>query len=310
MGLAPRRMIAFEGMEAGITGPRWRADEHEVVRWCRMLVESGIPADRRRLGLDVPPDPAMEGVTVIHPGAASPGRRWPSERFAVVARHEAERGRSVVVTGNASERGLAIAVAEAAGLSRAAVLAGETGIMQLARIVAAAARIVCSDTGVAHLATAVGTPIVVIFGPTSPAHWGPPADVPQHRALWAGLTGDPRPRRRIGAARHSGGRRSGRGRHSARPWRRRPRPAGRGAAIAPFTSPMVVALDVKVLEGSGECQRPQRRTTDIVEHQRRPLPVRLRCAVRRALIPAEPRNSSSSNWRWISPGPLRGSTAR
>lgn len=37
----------------------------------------------------------------------------------------------------------------------------------------------------------MGTPSVVVFGPTSPAEWGPPPDRPQHRALWAGLRGDP-----------------------------------------------------------------------------------------------------------------------
>jgi hypothetical protein len=31
---------------------------------------------------------------------------------------------------------------------------------------------------------------VVLFGPTPPALWGPPADRPQHRALWTGRTGD------------------------------------------------------------------------------------------------------------------------
>jgi hypothetical protein len=32
---------------------------------------------------------------------------------------------------------------------------------------------------------------VVLFGPTPPALWGPPADRPWHRALWAGTGGDP-----------------------------------------------------------------------------------------------------------------------
>jgi ADP-heptose:LPS heptosyltransferase len=32
-------------------------------------------------------------------------------------------------------------------------------------------------------------PSVVLFGPVPPDRWGPPADRPQHRALWPG----PRP---------------------------------------------------------------------------------------------------------------------
>src|SRR6266508_1477286 len=77
-------------------GPRWRADEHEVARWCRLLEESGIAADPRRLDIDLPPGPLPHGAreaTLVHPGAASPARRWPAERFAAVARAEASAGR-------------------------------------------------------------------------------------------------------------------------------------------------------------------------------------------------------------------------
>jgi ADP-heptose:LPS heptosyltransferase len=63
--------------------------------------------------------------------------------------------------------------------------------MELAAAVSAAARVVSGDTGVAHLATALRRPSVVLFGPTSPLLWGPPPGRPWHRALWAGMTGDP-----------------------------------------------------------------------------------------------------------------------
>jgi ADP-heptose:LPS heptosyltransferase len=78
----------------------------------------------------------------------------------------------------------------APGLGPQAVLAGRTDLLGLSALVASARLLVGPDTGVAHLATAFGTPSVVLFGPTSPALWGPPADRPQHRALWAGRTGD------------------------------------------------------------------------------------------------------------------------
>jgi ADP-heptose:LPS heptosyltransferase len=177
----PRRLIAF-----GEDGIEWRAGEHEVHRWCRLLEESGIPADPDDLDLPFPGEPPVApGATVIHPGAASPARRWPVERWRAVAHAEAEAGREVVITGSAEERDLADAV----GVGT--VLAGETDLLGLAATVATAGRVLCGDTGVAHLATAFGTPSVVLFGPTPPAEWGPPADRPQHTALWAGRTGDP-----------------------------------------------------------------------------------------------------------------------
>lgn len=182
---SPRRLVAF----GAPGGPAWREGEHEVARWCRLLRESAIPADPADLRLDVEAI-GIADATVVHPGAASGSRRWPAERFAAVARAEREAGRVVVVTGGAAEIPLARTVADCAGLPESAVLAGRTSLVELAGLVAAAGRVVCGDTGVAHLATAVGTPSVVLFGPISPHEWGPPRD-PKHRALWAGLTGDP-----------------------------------------------------------------------------------------------------------------------
>lgn len=182
-------------MSESFGGPQWRPGEHETARWCRLLEESGVPADPGRLDLRRPPGelshPAARGATLIHPGAASAARRWPPERFAAVASAELERGRTVLLTGSRGERALAANVARRAGLPPDAVLAGGTDLLGLAGLVAAAGRIVCGDTGVAHLATALGVPSVVLFGPTSPEEWGPPAGRPWHRALWRGRAGDP-----------------------------------------------------------------------------------------------------------------------
>ena len=174
--------------------PAWRAGEHEVKRWCRMLTEHGMTANPAELQLEAPPGEApsaARGATLIHPGAATAARRWPAERFAEVARAERARGADVVITGAPEEAELAASVARTAGLPPDANLAGRNGIGALARYVAAADRVICGDTGVAHLATALGTPSVVLFGPSSPAEWGPPAERTRHRVLWAGRTGDP-----------------------------------------------------------------------------------------------------------------------
>jgi ADP-heptose:LPS heptosyltransferase/uncharacterized protein YjbJ (UPF0337 family) len=189
----PRRLIAFAAPDVPWRGPEWRAGEHEVARWCRLLEQSGIPADPARLDLPPPPgpDPGVRGASVIHPGAASAARRWPAERWAAVAAAERRAGRRVVVTGSAPERPLAEAVARGGGLDAADVLAGRTDLLALAAVVAAAGRVLCGDTGIAHLATAFGVPSVLLFGPTPPAAWGPPRDRPQHVVLHRGGRGDP-----------------------------------------------------------------------------------------------------------------------
>jgi ADP-heptose:LPS heptosyltransferase len=207
LAMQPRNLVAFRhpAIVTSAGAPRWSASEHEVARWCRLLTEHGIPADPAALDLDLdarvdldagpgvqPAAPArVPPLTVVHPGAASESRRWPAARFAAVARHEVAEGRRVVVTGATCERARAERVAALAGLSPGAVLAGRTSLAGLVALVRRAATVVCGDTGVAHLATALRRPSVVLFGPTAPAEWGPPADRPWHRVLWAGRTGDP-----------------------------------------------------------------------------------------------------------------------
>jgi ADP-heptose:LPS heptosyltransferase len=157
-----------------------------------MLEGHGIPADPADLLLrevPAPPPGIQRGASVIHPGAASGARRWPADRWAAVVAAERDAGRPVVLTGSAAERALAERVAVEAG-GGAVVVAGRTGLSELAGIVAGAGRVLCGDTGIAHLASALRRPSVVLFGPTSPVTWGPPADGP-HEVLWAGRTGDP-----------------------------------------------------------------------------------------------------------------------
>lgn len=202
----PGRLIAWahDDVPGAIDGAAWRRDEHERVRWCRLLSAYGITADPDDLHLPPPTgdvaadapggavhrDPDLAGVTVVHPGAAAIARRWPTERWAAVARHERSHGRRVVITGGSDEIDLAKAVAQDAGLGGEDVVAGRTDLADLADLVAMAGRVVCGDTGVAHLASAFATPSVVLFGPTDPAAWGPPATGP-HTVLWDGAIGDP-----------------------------------------------------------------------------------------------------------------------
>jgi ADP-heptose:LPS heptosyltransferase len=194
LGVRPRALVAFANAEVVETAgfPLWRANEHEVDRWCRLLHEFGIPADARRLRLPplekVRPPEAAVGATLIHPGAKSGSRRWPAERWADVARGQARSGHRVAISAGPGEEGLARRVASLAGLPGSAVIAAP--LLEMAAAVAAARMVACGDTGVAHLATAYGTPAVVVFGPTPPWLWGPPMWHP-HIALWSGRRGDP-----------------------------------------------------------------------------------------------------------------------
>ncbi|MDG9701286.1 glycosyltransferase family 9 protein [Streptomyces sp. DH37] len=189
--LNPRRLLAF----AAEDGPEWYAEEHERDRWCRFLAWYGIPADPADLRL---PPPAVAspapGAVLLHPGAGSPARCWPVERYAAVAGELRRAGCRVVVTGGAREYDLLARLAKLAGLPDADVH-GAPPLERLAALVAGASAVVSGDTGVAHLAVAYGTPSVTLFGPVSPALWGPPP-LERHRVLWhPGPPGDPHGRR-------------------------------------------------------------------------------------------------------------------
>jgi ADP-heptose:LPS heptosyltransferase len=187
----PGRLWAFANPEGGHPeGPAWEEEEHEVHRWCRLLRHYGVHADPCDLSLAVPPVAVPRGVTIVHPGAKSPSRRWPAARYAAVAKTLAAAGHRVVVTGSPGEEDLAVRVAGQAGLPGAAVLAGRTGLGELAALVAHARLVISGDTGIAHLATGYGTASVVLFGPMPPARWGPPAR-PYHRAIWHGTEAEP-----------------------------------------------------------------------------------------------------------------------
>lgn len=185
--LISHRHCAFPGVD----GPPWRADLHEVDRWCALLEWAGIPCDPEDLAIPRPPGhPDRSSAVVIHPGAAYAARRWPPERFAQVAAALRNRGHDVVITGDTSEVDLATSVADAAGLPRSAVLAGTLGLLELVALISDCRLLICGDTGVGHIATATGTPSVLLFGPTPPNRWGPRGSGP-HVAVWAGDKGDP-----------------------------------------------------------------------------------------------------------------------
>lgn len=188
----PRNVLTHGHLRhPALGGPPWRADVHEVHRWCGLLEWAGIRCDCDDVRLPRPAvDPDRIGAVVIHPGASAPARQWPPGRFAAVAAALRDEGHEVVITGSASEFGLAHEIARAARLPRTSVVAGLLDLTALTALIYDSRMVICGDTGVAHLAAATGTGSVVLFGPTAPGRWGPRGPAP-HIALWAGGVGDP-----------------------------------------------------------------------------------------------------------------------
>ncbi len=185
---APDELIGFDCPQIGFRSTTvWRADEHEVERWCRLVRDAGGSCSPEDLRLDVPA--LASDAVVVHPGAASVARQWPPERWVAVVTALQDAGRHVVVTGGPTEQELCRLVSKPAGCED---VSGGLGLDALAGVVTGAALLISGDTGVAHLATAVGTPSVTLFGPTPPALWGPAIDPHLHTVLYRGTApGDP-----------------------------------------------------------------------------------------------------------------------
>jgi lipopolysaccharide heptosyltransferase II len=118
-------------------------------------------------------------LVVVHVGATAASRRWPAERFGLVAQAlAAERGARVVFTGSAGEAPF-VATARGRMRRRSSSLAGRLSLGELGALIARADLLVGNNSGPAHLAAAVGTPVADVYALTNPQHtpWQVPARV-------------------------------------------------------------------------------------------------------------------------------------
>jgi ADP-heptose:LPS heptosyltransferase len=120
---------------------------------------------------------------VLHLGASSPHKLWPSERWVAVRDWAERRGYQVVLSTGRGEEAL-LAPVDPEGTRSA--LAGRLDLAQLWDLLRHAAFLVCPDTGIAHLARLVGVPTVALYGPGSPLSTGPGAfwAASPFRAVW------------------------------------------------------------------------------------------------------------------------------
>jgi lipopolysaccharide heptosyltransferase II len=192
---------------------------HEVRRQLDLVSTIGCYTDDERLSLRVPNEAlaVVEGILkklgvdrqhpliVIHPGATAVSRRYPPEKFALVARTLAlEMGMQVVFTGTESEQELVadierammaadaiangfcqkIVVTDNSSPKSAAVhsLVGWLNLSELAALLQLSSLLISNNTGPVHMAAAVGTPVVDLYALTNPQHtpWGIPNRVLFH----------------------------------------------------------------------------------------------------------------------------------
>lgn len=147
---------------------RFEVDEHHEDRGLALLKSCGLSDGRP--------------YVVMHPGATAPSRRYPAERFGVVA--EAlwqRRGLRTVFTGTEEDRAL-VSRARAGMQSPFIDLSGVLSLGELGGVIAHASLLVSNNSGPAHLAAALDTPLVDLYALTNPQHtpWKAKAKVLSH----------------------------------------------------------------------------------------------------------------------------------
>jgi ADP-heptose:LPS heptosyltransferase len=169
-------------------------NQSEIVRYVALMESLGIPStdftlefplwkeDRRSFAsLPQIKDLWPKEYVCIHPGAHDPSRRWPADRFALVADSLGTLGMSVVLTGGKAEREITTSVSQKMK-HRAIDLSGQTTLGALGVLLSNARLLVCNDTGISHVAAALHVPSVVVFTNSDPLKWAP-LDRDLHRTV-------------------------------------------------------------------------------------------------------------------------------
>jgi len=147
---------------------------HEVVRFQKLIVPVGLPADLIREEMWFPRKERLveaagqlaprEPFILIAPGASWRVKRWSPEGFASVALHFAREGFRAVLTGGKDDVPLSREVASLAPGSLD--LAGRLSLPEFMGLVGLAKLVVSGDSAPVHAAGVFGTPCVAIYGPT------------------------------------------------------------------------------------------------------------------------------------------------
>ena len=124
-------------------------------------------ARARQLLADLGPV-SRKGLVALCPGSInSRAKRWPTERFALLADSLIESDRRVVLIGSQAEVEVSNEVVHRMRHTPT-VLTGKTSLDQITSILSVVDLLITNDTGPAHIAAALNTPIIAIFGPTNP----------------------------------------------------------------------------------------------------------------------------------------------
>lgn len=153
----------------------WPEQGHEIQRMLSMATFLGAQAQGMETEFPLWPEDHATAQSLLseakrpligfHTGARDATRRWPVDRFIMVAKESlCQYGGTITVIGEAAEHCAGEAITQAVGKARCLNLIGKTSLPVSGAVIARLAVLVTNDTGPAHIAYALRTPTVTIFG--------------------------------------------------------------------------------------------------------------------------------------------------
>jgi heptosyltransferase-2 len=109
-----------------------------------------------------------DAMVALAPGSVWNTKRWPEEKFVLLARDLHDAGLDLVLIGGREDRPLCGRIAAALG-EIPLNAAGELSPLQSAELIRRCRVLVSNDSAPAHLAAGVRTPVVALFGATVPS---------------------------------------------------------------------------------------------------------------------------------------------
>lgn len=173
-----------------LPSPVWKDERHESFYYLNIVTElerilygaSAIETTQPRFDLRVSEDRKRKAfdlllehgaranapLTLLCPGSInSRAKRWPAQRYAVLADRLVGLGANVALIGSPGESDVTQEVCKHAQ-RQLVVLTGKTTIAEVTALISIADVLISNDTGPAHIGAALNTPTLVIFGPTNP----------------------------------------------------------------------------------------------------------------------------------------------
>ena len=139
-------------------------------------------------------------IIALQPGASTVSRRWPWERFVLVALELLRLYPQLrfVVTGSPAEAELCEKIASgikhtlpSTDEQRVWVSAGELPLVALPYLLRRSVFMITGDTGPMHLAVTIGTPVIALFAVSDPTRSGPAYDLDRHIVIKKWRTCEP-----------------------------------------------------------------------------------------------------------------------